>query len=1152
MSTICIDNTSIGGQGFVNSQVDRSQIEDAQQASGVSLNKMGTSIPTPYARLFLFISAFSEINSKQKVDPLNAHTGNTAYHALISEWLDMMEFIFVYGHDNKLEIIPWDTSDVNLLKRSNNPKHVKLAEALQDGIDNTPKLKGYKKIYIFRYDNVILGGTSPLSLVYSSPNWRRQNTNRFYRGGGGDLFDNQIVPLHQRDIEFRRFLHKYIEKFGNTLSNEISTYVVDSRDQYDVKIKKEHNDAIVKPEGYARGFDDNYESLKDVGGASVTIGKMQIFCKKDIVIDVDSDYEIIATSQRYATEIVNGVLSEVKTPLVLSKHGMDGAIYWKGQKWASYEIDVSLPSTLSTRQLPGFFGTTYPFVTIDDFLEDKIIEVSYDLHLNKFFTGSRGLTHFLLPLKKEIFKFFEPKDFFVVDELTGAVTLTDMFSIEEINADSDDRKVIARLNIPTKYGRNMEFVREYTNDSIVDCFDFRSAFDLAFFPFYKMIGGGKNVYNIMLGYKGDEKTAKFFSLNDLTKPLAKQENLRSRGAVKTLHIHLEDAFDVVELNVSSSKVKGLIVPIMCEKDVTANQRQYVFCVDFGTTNTHIAYGYTQGGNARINRDRVKPLDVTEDDLQTVYLNNHEKGSPNAGFGQFSEFLTPALREFVPCIIGDGLTDNQDNIKKKRIEEGLFKLPMRTTVCEIPNLTTAQPQLFGNINVGFNYLNEIGSNKDCSYRTDIKWSASDSDPKAKDRVKMFFKELMWIMKNKAVMNGGRPDFKLVFTYPQSMRKSLIGKFRGLWNDARIEVGATMGNIMNVNENLNIQALEGVAPYFSFLPELQFAETYANVDIGGGTSDIIYINPIDGGEKISYSAIFAANDIWGDGTNPAVSKQNGFLIGYLNSERYGNLSDEDKIKEHLRSFMDDTASDSADVISYLFSKEKYGFSDYLDGSELKVLMLVHLSSIIYYMALAFLRDGVEVPHHITFTGMGSKYIPLIGDASCLNEIITKIFEYRLSREEFDVKKIDVRFADDPKRVTAAGGVVMSSGSTINPERNLVYGWENEVYSTKRIKIEDIASRKIELFKEFERFLDMFEDEDFIALVLENTDINTRGLKAKIMEFAENSFKQMQILQNGLAAKGTVVNLEEPMFFWPLKDSIFQLGRKMASSKSKNEES
>ena len=71
-----------------------------------------------------------------------------------------------------------------------------------------------------------------------------------------------------------------------------------------------------------------------------------------------------------------------------------------------------------------------------------------------------------------------------------------------------------------------------------------------------------------------------------------------------------------------------------------------------------------------------------------------------------------------------------------------------------------------------------------------------------------------------------------------------------------------------------------------------------------------------------------------------------------------------------------------------------------------MLVHLSSVIYYMALAFLRDGVEVPHHITFTGMGSKYIPLIGDATCLNEIITKIFEYRLSSENIDVKKIDVR--------------------------------------------------------------------------------------------------------------------------------------------------
>ena len=78
------------------------------------------------------------------------------------------------------------------------------------------------------------------------------------------------------------------------------------------------------------------------------------------------------------------------------------------------------------------------------------------------------------------------------------------------------------------------------------------------------------------------------------------------------------------------------------------------------------------------------------------------------------------------------------------------------------------------------------------------------------------------------------------------------------------------------NVDIKdASESVVPYYSFVCKDIKAGDAINVDIGGGTSDILYVLPSKGIQYYS-SSLFAANDLWGDGIGNIVNqKDNGFV-------------------------------------------------------------------------------------------------------------------------------------------------------------------------------------------------------------------------------------------------------------------------------------
>lgn len=1117
---------STGHYGFVQNEINASKIDDGLMDSGDILNKMGTSIPTPYARLYLFDSAFRQVNTYHSDEELKevAHEGvydneekivATAYHHLVSECLDMLEFIFKYGNEKKFGVIEWDVqTECNKIQQFGTSAQKELAEALYDAYNNTV-LGSFSKIYLFTWDGVIVGGTSPITLVFTSPNVRRQFnqkglTGTFKGEEGNILFDQyHATPLHKRSENFRKFIYTYwlaeLSKVKEIKNTSLFTYIKNSKASYDKHIV----------------VDKANPSLTDVVPLESTAGiiktaNVNLYCSRNVFNPQTCDYIIKPKVNIYKQEIVNGAPCTVEAPAVLTENGIDGFRY-APRPWnkTGDTIPAKLEKYLSKRELPG---TTfkYPYLTVDDFLSEKLIEVSYNIRKDKFYTGSASNVKFLMPLKKEFFKFF---------------TIDDIDKMIKISQDKETENVTVDISVPVS-GGTIKLSKIYTENDRVDCYDATHTFDLAIFPSYQVPVTNNqdfNVYNVMLGSTLQDLKIKFYRFLDLSNDEQSQclNNVKDEKRTndpsdrfETRHINIPSSFDLIEIcvNHDNESFHGLIIPRF--KQIPSVTQKFTFCVDFGTTNTQVSYVRRAiNSNAVINIAQIKSFDISEEDAQIMLLNDDK------GFGFFLKFKTFLQREFVPSIIGQSCD---------------VSYPMRTTSWEI-NTRVATLKMFENMNIGFNYDKELSVNDSLpgQYKTNIKWAVNDV--LARDRMREYFKQLLWMMKSKSALNGGGVDFEVIATYPQSMRVMEASVFKQSWKTAAQQLKT------NVEPKFE---LESVAPYYSFLSELSYGKPYMNLDIGGGTTDILHVRPIPGknDQTAVFSAIFAANDIWGDGCNDASTpKENGFVTFYEMSPERESLSDAKKLE--LTSVCQN-ASSSADIMSYLFSHDNdvdapTHISQAIQGSvEMMRIPIVHFTSLMYYVAFVLDLAELKIPKAITFTGMGSKYIKLISDDEvALGQVISKIFSFygqQVNNSELLNANIEIKFAPEPKLVTASGGLIMNSrpkSQRLVPDNCLCHGYDSEEYGHS-IYYRDIQDSKSKVIAEFKKFTNIFKYQPVIDAYAKLGHPITSNIDSELVEIAESSFDLMINQNSDPGIKDFPV--EDPMFFWPLKDTLYQLGK------------
>lgn len=1139
-----------GHYGFVKKDnVDGSKIADRLMEYGDSINKMGTSIPTPYARLYLFDSAFKQLNcyfnsqddslkqvSYEGVINNEGDTVPTAYHFLVSECLDMLEFIFKYGYMKEFDVEEWDVEvECNVLKNQGNTDQQELGAALLDA-HKTTVLNKFSKIYLFKWktsngEEIILGGTSPITLVYTSPNVRRRlkEAGLAFNGGAGNrLFDNsRHTPLYKRSKEFREFLYTYwltdLSKVHNLTTTQIYSYINNCNVQFDKKIiidKKKPELKKVEP-----------LSIENIG--SITTSGVYLYCSHNIPDLLYCDYIIKPTATIWQHEDVNGDERTVQTPLALTPNGVDGYNYTgPDRKWnkATDIIPSMMEKSLTERILPG---TTfkYPYITVDDFLESKIIEVSYNVRKDKFYTGSSQNIKYMLPLKKEFFKFFN---------------VGDIENMVNVSVDKDSLDVTVTIDVPLEGGKKITFCKRYYDGDEdgkecdkVRCFD-KEMFDMAIFPSYRL--PQNNAYNIMLGTnKLDNLKLKFYRQSDLGKGFPIEgvdDDVRtSDNGFQTRHLHVDGDFDFIELTVPDgvNTCSALVVPKF--KQCPNTTLNYAFCVDFGTTNTHVAYvSRMLGTTGAVTINQIEKFGFMRseiagnDDSQIMILND------DRGAGYFVKFPTFLQREFVPYEIDK--------------EKGIH-YPMRTTSWEKIQ-QDGSLNCFSSVNIGFNYDNELikEGNSQGMYRTNIKWAKND--PLAQSRLKEYFKELLWMMKGKSVLNGGGGDFKVVATYPLSMSVPEVQAFKNAWKDA--------ARWLNINENNIKFELESVAPYYSNLKNLRFGQPYMNLDIGGGTTDILHVSPKPGGKDASavFSALFAANDIWGDGVNNANDRlENGFISFYKQSDAYKILPDNKKLE--LNAVLDKAGLSSSDFISYLFahdkdSKNPLNFSQAItSSSEMMRVIIAHFASLIYYTAIILDLAELKIPKKITFTGMGSKYIKLItDDEATLSLIVSRIFTYYgkiIDNDDLIGANIIIEFPDEPKLVTAQGSLIMDSRPLrdhLIPDNCLCHGYEDEEYGTT-VTYGQMALKKKSVLDSFYKFCDMFAEDSMVqALSKLGLDISTDFVNT-MKSYAESSF-DIVLNENSDEQKAQFA-IGDPMFFWPLKETLYQMTKECAQEALNN---
>lgn len=1092
--------------------------------SGIALSKMGTSIPTPFARIFLFKTAFEMVNGSA-----DGADDNSVYGKLVSECLDFLEFI--YGYGDAIEVKSWNVdSNISALKNSASKGHQVLGKSLENFALNL----GVKDIYLFYYNGVLIGGTSPFTLVYTSPNWQRvKNITNACGLAGNQLFPDYsqpnavATPLYKRDLGFRTMLTRYYVAFRNVpgmSDTSFFRYIYRNQDMYDEEMKKYFADITGKSPYDVAMFRNDYACVKanmteidilGMGGAQ-TLFLATTAPEPDPDATISEDYKIAAT-------VDNG---NVNCPLVLFEGGITGATYVAGKPLPNgIDIVRNPDEPLDSRILPGGQNIRYPYLTDTDFLQEKIIKVGYKVDTDNFMTfgiQTAGNGDYLLPLRKEIFEYFKPSDF--VDDSVHGLSI----KLEEL----DKETVNVHLTIPVQFkGRPyIELVHTYYKDDIVELKNYPNVFSIGVFPSYRILGNAvPNIYSVLVLDAKKQVTTRYYALKDGKVEVVADVVSKSRLTNGGRYDELKQTFDICE--VETNGAKALLLPNFKEITPADGGGDTVVGIDFGTTNTYICFSTDGGGDP-------KSLEITRDDMQVLMLNKKNLDKGNFGddyrnsMYMMSPYITSLDREFVPLLLGD-----QSNVA----------YPFRTVTCETFDPQNgfdkiANPQLFADINIGFNFLKELVDLPKEKYNTNIKWDIEEGNTNEpltvkQNRVRAFCYQNAWMIKNKLMLlQDPRTSFTVFITFPYTMKRTVRNEIAAYWEEA-------FDKIMGRGNVVIERVTESIAPYYSIISnDGNFTDNALNIDIGGGTTDMLFAD-VENKKFFYTSSKFAGDDIWGDGKHLVNNNQkdNGFVKDFetkLASHSLLVSDDRSKGYEQYKSLV----KKSADLMSYIFRYEdEFKYTGYIRQSKDKLMpvLCVHLGAILYHVAQVLTERHITIPSTIKFSGMGAKYIHIISDnESDVQDIVKMLlsaFMESLSGDKCKMpRNFKVSFQNNAKEVTAQGAMLLNHNSLQNirdydKEPLCVFGIDKEIGD--ELEYEDVPKYKNDVLKSYDKFLDAFvRDKKITRFFKEEFGIIfTDELVNKLENEASQSFDLMSRNTNA-------DYVSETMFFWPLKNGLY----------------
>lgn len=1083
-------------------------IDQIEDPSGARADKEITSIPSPFARIDLAKSAFKTIGmGAEQLD------GNTAYHKIVSDCLDIGELFFNYNRmSSKVDIIVWDRKkQIDELKNSRIPEHQMLGRTLEMYLDQDARAYNFTnldRIYLLGYKGNrrkneldIIGATSPCTLFFSSANDLSYISEDLRQNGSDKPFDDHYTPLYKRTPDYQKYLWAIVKSKGETsfaaLFPEFYEY-----------LKRNYREADDRVKTIIDSVDDTtieeYEPLT-VNGDTVEILGMPLRKSKGVdATQLSSDFKI-------ASKIYNGIV-----PLALPVE--EGNTYsnlryiddnWEKTSKAPF-VDHS---EIVNRTLPAS-AQKYPYITISDLLQPSIIAMPYALNRKRFFDGNadREDRSYLLPLKQTFF------DFFTVEELQG--TVSDGKPMIELKTFAGGSvKVILRIPIQRGY---IEYTRKYTPDATPDeeineGGVIERKFGLGIYPLIDFGSTCKPHYRISFFNRTKGGKLEFAGQGSVEPKshVVRREAENDICSVETFAV--DDAFDRIFVTVGGST--NVVVPKFFP---VTNASTFTFAIDFGTTNTHIEY-------SKDDEPGSHPFDIAEEEKQLIRL--------HASYGTDKDIDDAFEDILLPQTINAG--------------EG-YSFPIRTALAEWKQIDYRKQTIcLSHCNIPFRY-EKAGIPTYNKVQTDIKWTTGDPGT-----VKMYLENIFLLIRNKVLMNGGRlPDTKIVWFYPISMSKGHITMFADIWKELYEKYFGP-----NTSSNL-VRMSESVAPYYYYVKRRGAKSNVVTIDVGGGTTDVFVV--ADNEPKMLSSFRFAANAIFGDSYNFSV-ETNGFVNTFENEVLailQSNKMDElEKVYQAIK-----RAGRSEDIAAFFFSlksnkaiMEKDIPMDYLSmlakNAKMKYVFVVFYGAILYYVANMMKAKGLEMPQTLAFSGNGSLTLRVLSTSNeVLAQFASLIFEEVYGTKYGPERRLDVIFDDEPKLATCKGGIAQKTNLSFDKVEELrtsLLGLDktsfadgqkyNSIHKAEQAAIAANVGEFIDFLFELNKKNNNFFVNNFIVdgTVVEQVK---KTCKLDLEEYTTQGYNnKMEELSKW--GQNDEAEIEETMFFYPIVPMLNQLAKMLS---------
>ncbi len=936
-----------------------------------------TSIPSPFARIDLVKNAFRYVNNQIQKNP-NGSQG-TKFHKMVSDTLDVAEIFFNYKKfRNLFTVITWDRNTaIGQLKSSRERAQKEVGETLDMFLNADAKTYNFdrmQRIHILVYRGPgalsqleVVGGTSPATLFFSTANDLKYISQYVSFDGHDKPFDGAFAPLNKRDPNFIKYLFALRASYPSFAADfpEFNDYMNLIYGKLGTNLQNDIN--ALTPSSITA-----YPMLA-VNNVNIDILDGLTFNENGVEQTPDPDFRIVSNAQ---------------APLPLALPQETGTVYnnlkyvsgtkWNGQNKVPYEFKTPIPQ----RDLPFIGNVKYPWLCVSDLLTDTIIRTPYPMNESAYFTGGyrndNETDSYLLPLTETFFKLFTADDILsgkvkvLIDKLAGGVTVT--------------------LKIPIQ-GNNMikeqVYTRRYVSDVLADAENNKGAvvtatFGIGIMPLVEQATNTPG--RIALFDKSLENNVCLSFFDNTEKVDAHYHKRGDKGpgycSIETYAV--SEKFNTIA--VSFGATLGYIIPK--PKNVTQNAK-FKFAVDFGTTNTHIEYS--------VNGNPSQPFDITPSDIQMQRLHKTYESDYD---------IERAFTEnFVPEIVGNGD----------------FSFPIRSVFAPSSKINFNQPYFtLAEGNIAFNYGKYLWPDYDGDPKINLKWTSKD-----KEYLELYIQNICYLLMSKVLLNNGvLEDTEIVWFYPASMIKANLNRLADIWNNA---YATYFSNKPSAITNNVTKMTESIAPYFYFKKQQGANPNVITIDIGGGTSDIFYVQH-DTPQLLS-SFRFAANSIFGDGYGWN-SDNNGFVKKFLSDfDSVLGANDKQDIQAALRDIA--RKKNSSEICSFFFSLNDsqksipaLDFNKKLSNDEdLKYVFFLFYSLLVYFVAMQMKAKGLDLPQTLAFSGNGAKTLHILSsDLPTLAGYFSKIFESVLGKEyASNALAMQLILEDEPKEATCKGGLL-----------------------------------------------------------------------------------------------------------------------------------